>query len=252
MVGPRIGKFNKDGTPNSIKGHNIPFIVVGTFILFFGWFGFNPGSTLAATDLRISVIAVNTFLAGVTGAVVALYWSFIKTGKMDISMGCNGCLAGLVAVTAPCAYIAPWASVVIGATSVPIMIFISYLVERVFKVDDAVGAVPIHFGGGIWGLLMVGVFADGTYGGVSGLITGQGAQMVLQLINIGALIAWVAPTAFLTFFLIKKTIGLRASKKEELQGLDIPEHGIEAYPRETIENPVGGIPNVAYRKADDN
>jgi ammonium transporter, Amt family len=251
MVGPRIGKFNKDGTPNVIKGHNIPFIVVGTFILFFGWFGFNPGSTLAATDLRISVIAVNTFLAGVTGAVVALYWTFIKTGKMDISMGCNGCLVGLVAVTAPCAYIAPWASVVIGATAVPIMMLVSYLVERVFKVDDAVGAVPVHFGGGIWGLLTVGIFADGTYGGVSGLITGQSGQLILQLVDIAALIVWVAPTAFLTFFAIKKTIGLRASRKEELQGLDIPEHGIEAYPEESGEIAPGvGVPGVAYRKGD--
>jgi len=230
MVGPRIGKFNKDGTPNNIKGHNVPFVVVGTFVLFFGWFGFNPGSTLAATDLRISVIAVNTFLAGVTGAIVALYWTFVKTGKMDIVMACNGALVGLVAVTAGCAYIEPWAAVVIGGTAVPVMLIVAHVVERKMKVDDAVGAVPVHLGGGIWGLLMVGVFADGTYQGVSGLITGQAGQLVLQLVNIGVAIAWVAPTAFLTFWVIKKTVGLRASRKEELQGLDIPEHGMEAYP----------------------
>jgi Amt family ammonium transporter len=233
MVGPRIGKFNADGSPNNIKGHNLPFVVIGTFILFFGWFGFNPGSTLAATDLRISVIAVNTFLAGVTGAIVALYWSFAKSGKMDIIAGCNGSLVGLVAITAPCAYVPPWAAVVIGATSVPVLFFFAYLVERVLKVDDAVGAVPVHLGGGLWGLLCVGIFADGTYGGIQGLITGHGAQLVLQLIDIGALIAWVAPTMFITFWIIKKTIGLRASKKEELAGLDIPEHGIEAYPADT-------------------
>ncbi|MBN1189080.1 MAG: ammonium transporter [Dehalococcoidales bacterium] len=232
LVGPRIGKFNKDGTPNAIKGHNIPFVVVGTFILFFGWFGFNPGSTVAATDLRISVIAVNTFLAGVAGAIVALYWTFAKTGKMDIVMGCNGTLVGLVAITAPCAYVAPWAAVVIGALSVPVMMWVSYLVERVFKVDDAVGAVPVHFGGGIFGLLMVGVFADGTYGDVYGLITGNAGQLVLQIIDILVLMAWVIPTMFLTFYVIKKTIGLRASRKEELQGLDIPEHGMEAYAKE--------------------
>jgi Amt family ammonium transporter len=230
MVGPRIGKFNSDGTPNNIKGHNLPFVVIGTFILFFGWFGFNPGSTLAATDLRISVIAVNTFLAGVTGAVVALYWTFVKTGKMDIISGCNGSLVGLVAVTAPCAYVPPWAAVVIGATSVPVLFLFAHLVEKVLKVDDAVGAVPVHLGGGLWGLLCVGIFADGTYGGVYGLITGHAGQLVLQLVDIGALIAWVAPTMFITFWIIKKTIGLRASKKEELAGLDIPEHGIEAYP----------------------
>jgi len=233
MVGPRIGKFNPDGTPNSIKGHNVPFIVVGTFILFFGWFGFNPGSTLAATDLRISVIAVNTFLAGVAGAIVALYWTFIKTGKMDIIMGCNGTLVGLVAITAPCAYVAPWAAVVIGALSVPVMMLVSHLVEKVFKVDDAVGAVPVHLGGGLFGLLMVGVFADGTYGGVNGIITGQWGQLVLQLIDIGVIFAWVVPTMTLTFWVIKKTIGLRASRKEELQGLDLPEHGMEAYPADT-------------------
>jgi Amt family ammonium transporter len=253
MVGPRIGKFNKDGTPNAIKGHNLPFVVIGTFILFFGWFGFNPGSTLAATDLRISVIAVNTFLAGVTGAVVALYWTFAKTGKMDIVAGCNGALVGLVAITAPCAYVPPWASVVIGATAVPVLFFTAYLVERVFKVDDAVGAVPVHFGGGVWGLLMVGVFSDGTYGGVQGLITGHGGQLVLQLIDIIVLVAWVGITMTTTFWIIKKTIGLRASRKEELNGLDIPEHGMEAYPKDDVGLPpeAVGVPGKAYIKADE-
>ncbi len=252
MVGPRIGKFNPDGTPNVIKGHNVPYIVIGTFILFFGWFGFNPGSTLAATDLRISVIAVNTFLAGVSGAIVAIYWTFIRTGKMDIMMGCNGTLAGLVAITAPCAYVSPWASVIIGAIAAPVMMGTSYLVERVFKVDDAVGAVPVHFGGGIWGLLAVGIFADGTYGGIQGLITGNAGQFVLQIIDILALVAWVTPTMFLTFYIIKKTIGLRASRKEELQGLDMTEHGMEAYPEPEMVPPVGGVPGVAYHKADEN
>ncbi len=234
MVGPRIGKFNKDGTPNAIRGHNLPFVVIGTFILFFGWFGFNPGSTLAATDLRISVIAVNTFLAGVTGAVVALYWTFARTGKMDIIMGCNGCLVGLVAVTAPCAYIAPWAAVVIGATAVPVMMFVSYFVEKVLRVDDAVGAVPVHLGGGLWGLLTVGIFSDGTYQGVKGLITGEIGQLLLQLVDIGALIVWVGLTMTVTFWMIKRSIGLRASREEELKGLDVPEHGIEAYPADSV------------------
>ena len=232
MVGPRIGKFNKDGTPNVIKGHNLPYVVIGTFILFFGWFGFNPGSTLAATDLRISVIAVNTFLAGATGAIVALYWTFARTGKADIIMACNGCLAGLVAVTAPCAFIAPWAAVIVGAIAVPVMMGTAHIVERVLKVDDAVGAVPVHFGGGLWGLIAVGIFADGTYLGVKGLIVGEWGQLILQVIDILALVAWVAITMFIIFWLINKTIGLRASRKEELQGLDIPEHGIEAYPKD--------------------
>jgi Amt family ammonium transporter len=231
MVGPRIGKFNKDGTPNFIKGHNIPYVVVGTFILFIGWFGFNAGSTLAATELRISVITVNTFLAAATGAVVALYWSFARTGKADIIAACNGCLAGLVAITAPCAFVPPWAAVVIGVISVPVMFATAHIVERKFKVDDVVGAVPVHLGAGIWGLLAVGIFSDGTYG-VSGLIAGNWAQLVLQVIDIAACIVWVAVTAFILFWVIKKTVGLRASRAEELQGLDIPEHGIEAYPED--------------------
>ncbi|MBI2847947.1 MAG: ammonium transporter, partial [Chloroflexi bacterium] len=230
MLGPRIGKFNKEGTPNAIKGHNLPFVVIGTFILFFGWFGFNAGSTLAATDLRISVIAVNSYLSAVTGAVVALYWRFAQTGKMDIVAGCNGCLAGLVAITAPCAFVAPWAAVVIGAVSVPFLFATAHILERVLRVDDPVGAVPVHFGAGLWGLLAVGVFADGTYLGVKGLITGEVGQLLLQLVDIGALVAWVGVTMSITFWVIKKTIGLRASREEELQGLDVPEHGIEAYP----------------------
>jgi ammonium transporter, Amt family len=241
MVGPRIGKFNADGTSNNIKGHNLPFVVVGTFILFFGWFGFNPGSTLAATDLRISIIAVNTFLAGVTGAIVSLYWTFLKTGKMDIIMACNGALVGLVGVTAACAYIEPWAAVVIGGISVVFMMATSHIVERKLKIDDVVGAVPVHLAGGVWGILAVGIFADGSYAGVSGIIAGNWGQMVLQIVDIAACAAWVAPTIFLTFWLIKKTIGLRATRKEELAGLDMPEHGIEAYPENVLApEPVPG------------
>ena len=231
MVGPRIGKFNKDGTPNTIKGHNPSYVVIGTFILFLGWFGFNAGSTVAATELRISVITVNTFLAAATAAIVALYWRFATTGKTDITVACNGALAGLVGITAPCAFVAPWAAVVIGIVAVPFMFLTGHIVERVMKVDDAVGAVPVHFGAGIWGLLSVGIFADGTYG-VSGLIAGNWGQLVLQVIDIVALIVWVGITVSLLFWLIKVTMGLRASRKEELEGLDITEHGLEAYPED--------------------
>jgi len=231
MVGPRIGKFNKDGTPNTIKGHSVPFVVIGTFILFFGWFGFNAGSTVAATELRISVIAVNTFLAAATGAVVALYWKLTTTGKTDILAACNGSLAGLVAITASCAFVPPWAAVVIGAIAVPFMFGTAYIVENKFKVDDVVGAVQVHLGAGIWGILSVGIFADGTYG-VSGIIAGEWGQLALQVIDIFVVMAWVVPTVFALFWLLKKTMGLRVSEKEELQGLDIPEHGMEAYPEE--------------------
>lgn len=240
LVGPRIGKFNADGTANKIPGHNLMYVVMGTFILFFGWFGFNPGSTLAATDLRISVIAVNTFLAGAAGAVVAIYVSLIRTGKADIIQACNGSLAGLVGVTAPCAYIAPWAAVAVGAIAPFIMDWVNYFVESVLKIDDPVGAVGVHAGGGIWGLIAVGIFADGTYGAivegqlvpVVGLVAGDVGQLIAQLIDVVTVTVWALATGFLLFGLLKATMGLRVSREEELQGLDIPEHGIEAYPAE--------------------
>ncbi|MBI4329412.1 MAG: ammonium transporter [Chloroflexi bacterium] len=232
MVGPRLGRFVEGKSPTKFPGHSIPLVVAGTFILFFGWFGFNPGSTLAATDLRISVIAVNTFLAGTTGAVAALYWSLARTGKADIVLACNGSLAGLVGITAPCAYVAPWAAVVIGAIAPLVMIATNNLVE-LLKIDDAVGAVGVHAGGGLWGLLAIGIFADGTYGGVSGLVVGETGQIIAQLINMGVVTAWSLGTGLLVFAAIKYSpIGLRASRQEELSGLDVPEHGTDAYPAE--------------------
>jgi Amt family ammonium transporter len=229
MVGPRTGKFNKDGTPNVIPGHNIPYVVLGTFILFFGWFGFNPGSTLAATELRISVIATNTFLAGVAGAVVAMYYGLWRTGKADVTLAANGSLAGLVGITAPCAYVPAWASVVIGVVAALVMIWAVSFVERVLKVDDVVGAVAVHGFGGLWGLLAVGIFADGTYG-VSGLLVGDYGQIVAQLIDMVTVTIWSLGTGFILFWFLKQAMGLRASKEEEMKGLDITEHGLEAYP----------------------
>ncbi|GBC84473.1 Ammonia channel [bacterium HR11] len=240
MVGPRTGKFNPDGTPNVIPGHNLVYVVMGAFILFLGWFGFNPGSTLAATDLQISVIAVNTFLAGAAGAVVGLYLSLIRTGRADIVMACNGSLAGLVGVTAPCAYVAPWAAVVIGAVAALLMAASLEFVEKVLRVDDVVGAVSVHAAGGLWGLLAVGILADGSYGGVKGLIVGEWAQLVAQLIDIGVVTAWSLSTGFLVFWLIRHTIGLRVSREEELAGLDVPEHGTPAYP-EGRRLPAGAV-----------
>ena len=230
LVGPRIGKFNADGSPNQIPGHNMMYVVAGTFVLFFGWFGFNPGSTLAATDLRISVITVNTFLAGAAGAVAAIYTTIVRRGQADIGMACNGSLAGLVGITAPCAYVAPWAAIVIGAVAAWVMMGTNSFVERGLKIDDPVGAVGVHAGGGLWGLLAVGIFADGTYGGVSGLITGQVGQLVAQIIDMIVVTVWALVTGFILFWLLKVTMGLRASREEELQGLDVPEHGTEAYP----------------------
>lgn len=234
MVGARKGKFGPNGKARLIPGHNVAFVVLGTLILFFGWFGFNPGSTLAATDLRISVIAVNTFLAGVMGAVVGIYYSLMKTGKGDITMACNGALAGLVGVTAPCAYVAPWAAVIIGGIAALIMIFSLGFVENTLKVDDPVGAVSVHGAGGLWGLFAVGIFADGTYGGVSGLIVGNGSQIVAQLIGMLVVTAWSLGTGYLVFRLLKSTMGLRASDQDESLGLDKSEHGLEAYPADMV------------------
>lgn len=232
MVGPRTGKYGRDGKPRLIPGHNMTFVALGTMVLFVGWFGFNPGSTLAATDLRISVIAVNTFLAGVAGAVVAMYAILTRTGKADLGMACNGCLAGLVAVTASCAYVAPWAAVVIGGVAGLLMIASVGFVENRLKIDDPVGAISVHGANGLWGLLAVGIFADGTYGGVAGLVAGNGAQIVAQLITMATVIVWALGTGFALFAGIKAAMGLRASATEEREGLDLTEHGIEAYPAE--------------------
>ncbi|MBI3970708.1 MAG: ammonium transporter [Chloroflexi bacterium] len=238
-VGPRMGKFSADGKPRTIPGHNMAYVVLGTFILFFGWFGFNPGSTLAATDLRISVIATNTFLAGIAGAVVALYATLARTGKADVGMACNGALAGLVGITAPCAYVAPWASVVIGALAAFVLMGSLWLVENVLKVDDPVGAVSVHGACGLFGLLAVGIFADGTYGDVSGLIAGNVGQLLAQLVNMAVVTVWALGTGYVLFAGLKATMGLRASRQEEIAGLDITEHGVQAYP---ADEPVAAEP----------
>ncbi|HCE16580.1 MAG TPA: ammonium transporter [Anaerolinea thermolimosa] len=230
MVGPRLGKYKPDGTPNTIPGHNLTFAALGTFILFFGWFGFNPGSTLAATDLRISVIAVNTFLAGAAASVAGVYYSLLKNGLIDLPLTLNAGLAGLVGITAGCAYVPSWAAVIIGIVSALVMIWALGFVERTLKVDDVVGAVSVHGFGGLWGLLAVGIFADGTYGGVSGLIVGETGQIIAQLINIVTVVVWSLGMGFLVFWVLKKTMGIRASRTEEIKGLDLTEHGMEAYP----------------------
>jgi Amt family ammonium transporter len=230
LLGPRIGKYNADGTPNAIPGHNVGYIVVGTFILFFGWFGFNAGSTLAATDLRISVIAVNTFLAGATGGVAVALFTYFKTRKLDIPLTCNGTLAGLVAITAPCAFVAPWAAIVIGAIGGFVMMAGIWLNEHKLRADDPVGAIACHGYSGLWGLLAVGIFADGTYGGVKGLIMGEGGQFVAQLISAATVAAWALVTGLILFGILKLTIGIRVPPEEELHGLDTQEHGVVSYP----------------------
>ena len=226
VVGARAGKFNRDGTSNVILGHNSTYVIIGTFILFFGWFGFNIN-----TGDSIGLNAMNTLLAGATGAVVALYIQLARTGKLDILMACNGALAGLVGITAPVAYVAPWAAVVIGALAAPIMIGSVMFIERVLKIDDPVGAISVHGTCGLWGLLAVGIFANGT-NDTNGLVSGDSLQIVSQLISMGVVLSWALVTGFAMFLILKFTMGVRVTEEEELQGLDIPEHGISAYPEE--------------------
>jgi Amt family ammonium transporter len=231
VVGPRIGKFNADGTSNVIPGHNVTYVVIGTFILFFGWFGFNIN-----TGDSIGLNAINTLLSGATGAVVALYIQLVRTGKMDILMACNGALAGLVGITAPCAFVAPWAAVIIGAIAAPIMMLSVSFIEKVLKIDDPVGAISVHGTTGLWGLLAVGVFANGN-NGVTGLVVGDSLQIITQLISMGVVLAWALVTGFILFLVLKATMGMRVTREEEESGLDLPEHGIEAYPE--LPHPVG-------------
>ena len=223
VVGPRIGKFNQDGTANILQGHSIPFVVIGTFILFFGWFGFNIN-----TGDSIGLNAINTLLAGATGAVVALYIGLVKTGKTDILLACNGSLAGLVGITAPVAFVAPWAAVVIGGIAAPIMIMSVSFIEKVFKIDDPVSAISVHGTTGLWGLLAVGIFANGN-NEVTGLLAGNVLQLVSQLISIGVVLAWALGTGFLMFLLLKTTMGVRVTESEETLGLDESEHALKSY-----------------------
>ncbi|MCH8279887.1 MAG: ammonium transporter [Chloroflexi bacterium] len=226
VVGPRIGKFNADGSANLISGHSVPFVIIGTFILFFGWFGFNinPGDSLGLN-------AMNTLMAGATGATVALYIQLMRTGKTDILMACNGALAGLVGITAPSGYVEPWSAVVIGAVAAPVMMGSVMFIERVLKIDDPVSAISVHGTTGLWGLLAVGIFANGN-NGVEGLVAGNVLQIVSQLISMGVVLAWGLATGFALFLMLKVTMGVRVTREEELVGLDISEHGLPAYPAE--------------------
>lgn len=234
MVGPRRGRFDADGKPKAIPGHNMGYVALGTIILMFGWFGFNAGSTVAATDLRISVIAVNTFLAGVSGALVAYYIMLVRTGKADLAVTCSGLIGGLVGITAPAAYVDPWAAVVIGGIAGWLVIWAARFLENRFKLDDPVWAVACHGVGGIWGVLAVGIFANGVYGDVGGLISGDTGQIVAQLISVVALIVWTSVTSYVVFALIKSRIGLRVSETDEEIGLDATEFTQPGYAPETV------------------
>jgi Amt family ammonium transporter len=230
ILGPRMGKYGPDGKARSIPGHSMTLVVLGMLILYLGWFGFNPGSTLAATDLRISVIAVNTFLAGVAGGIAAYYIRFIQTGRVDIAATCSGIIGGLVAITAPCAFVESWAAVVIGAIAGPIVVFGASFLENVVKLDDPVWAVPCHMFSGLWGVFSVGIFADGTYLEVSGLIDGGSDQIISQVIGMVTVVAWAGIMSAVIFMGIKMTMGLRVPAEDEMAGVDFTEHTQIAYP----------------------
>ncbi len=238
LIGPRIGKYNKNGSINAIPGHNIPMAVIGTFILAFGWFGFNAGSTLAGNDLRIAVAATNTMMASIAGALSATLWMWVvKTKKPDVSMMCNGMLAGLVAITAPCAFVNGPAAVLIGLISGVLVVEAVYFVEGRLRIDDPVGAISVHGVNGAWGVIALGLFADGTYGSgwngvsgtVKGLFYGDGGQLVAQIIGVLANFVYVGAVSFVVYKLIDATIGNRVSPEAELEGLDIPEMGSPGY-----------------------
>ena len=240
VLGPRIGKYDKKGNAITIAGHDIPMAMLGTFILLFGWFGFNAASTLSATDVQFATVATNTAIAGAFGAVASMFWITRRTGKPDPSMMINGMLAGLVAITAPCAFVAPWAAAVIGIIASVLVIESSFFVERKLRIDDPVGAISVHGVCGMFGLLSVGVFANGSYGagwngsestGVAGIIKGDWGQLGAQAL--GALTILVVNFGLsYGFFKLQNRLtkgGIRSSAADEIAGLDV-EMGVNAYP----------------------
>lgn len=244
VLGPRIGKFAKDGTPRALPGHHIPMAMLGTFILLFGWFGFNAASTLAATDVQFAVVAANTAIAAAFGSIAGMFWIWTRGGKPDPAMMANGMLAGLVGITAPCAFVKPWAAMVIGIVAGVLVIESVLFIERRLKVDDPVGAISVHGTCGIWGVLAVGIFADGKYGagwnltegetGVFGIIKGLDHvdQLVAQAIGAAVICTLFFGLAF-AFFKIQNALikgGIRSAEEDEVVGLDLPEMGVLAYP----------------------
>jgi Amt family ammonium transporter len=257
VLGPRLGKFSSDGTPNAIPGHDIPMAMLGTFILAFGWFGFNPGSTLAGGDLRIGVVATNTMLAGTGGAIAAMCLVWAKFGKPDPSMMVNGMLAGLVAITAPCAFVNSVSAMIIGGVAGILVVLAVLFIERTLKVDDPVGAIAVHGVNGAWGVLSLGLFADGVYGDgwngvpgkVTGLFYGDASQFLAQVIGVVTCFVFVF-TAFFAFFkLVDAVMGNRVSPEVELEGLDMPEMGALAYPEFQLLPGMGGHVDPSISKA---
>lgn len=237
LLGPRIGKFNKDGSSNVIPGHSITLSALGVFILWTGWYGFNSGSTLSGMNPGIAYIAVTTTMAASSGLLSALIINWIRTGKPSTEMALNGALAGLVAITAGTANVEPLGAIAIGLIAGPVLIYGLELIEKVLRVDDPVGAVAVHGLNGVWGTIAVGLFAAPTagvmtgMGEVTGLFYGGGlSQVGIQLIGTLVISAWAFTTMAILFYVMKVTIGIRVSTQEELEGLDLSEHGTVSYP----------------------
>ena len=243
ILGARIGKYTREGKPNPMPGHDITMVLLGCFILAFGWFGFNPGSTLGASgngNLRIGSIAVNTMLAGATGSFASLLYMWIRFGKPDASMAGNGLLAGLVAITAPSGFVNTVGAAIIGFSAGMLVCLSVEFVERVLRVDDPVGAISVHGACGLWGVISVGLFADGTsnYGGswngvngsVTGLFYGDPSQLVAQLIGCATLVGIVFTLSYVFNWLVDVIVGQRVGARSELEGLDLPEMGGLGYP----------------------
>jgi len=239
VLGPRLGKYRADGTVGAMLGHNLPMAVVGTLILAFGWFGFNAGSTLSASDPRIALVAVNTMLSSSAGALSALLYVRFSFRKPDVGMTCNGLLGGLVAITAGCAFVSPAAAVLIGVVAGVVVVWAVALLERRLHIDDPVGAIAVHAACGCWGALAVGVFADGSYGagwnGVSGpvrgLLFGDPGQLGAQLVGVLVNGAFVFSASYGFFRLLERLMGNRVPAEVEHAGLDGLEMGTDAYPR---------------------
>jgi Amt family ammonium transporter len=253
ILGPRLGKYGADGKPRAFPAHNLVFVVTGTFILLFGWMGFNPGSTLGATDLRIAVVAVNTNLAAVAGSATAMLIWYLMFGKPDVTMACNGMLAGLVAITAPCAFVGPTSAVIIGVLAGVVVCFGVLLNERVLKIDDPCGAISVHGFCGFLGGISVGLFADGTYGsgwngvgattylgragqGVTGLFYGDSKQFLVQLMGAVIMAVWAFGLTFVVFKAVNAVKSMRVPAESEMEGLDLPEFGMHAYPEDALSS----------------
>jgi len=247
MIGPRAGKYTPDGKIHPIAPHSIPQVMLGTFILAFGWFGFNAGSTLSGMDTRLAVVATNTMIASATGAFAAFAYVKVKWGKADPSWLANGMLAGLVAITAPCAFVSAWAAALIGAIAGVLVIVAAVFIDSKLKIDDPVGASAVHGVNGVWGILALGLFANGVYGqglngvpyGVTGLFYGDKGQFVAELIGIAANIAYVGTVTAVVFFVIGKLIGNRVPLEDEISGLDLPEMGVHGYSSDAGPLPAG-------------